>query len=118
MRERVIKVMKVVNKEMLILKRERMSKNRNVIMVMKSVLNDLRDEVRMFRERRRLRGERFANALNIGRNNFVRVKERLNERSLRRLILKDESELSHRRDMFGRERPRFFEMLNKEIGEV
>ena len=59
MKRGVIKVVIIVNKEVLILKRERVSKDRKVIMVMKSVLNELSDEVRVVRGGRFGR-ERFA----------------------------------------------------------
>ena len=59
MKRGVIKVVIIVNKEVLILKGERVSKDRNVIMVMKSVLNELSDEVGVVRGGRFRRG-RFA----------------------------------------------------------
>tara|TARA_Y100001970_G_C13871732_1_gene669347 strand:+ start:389 stop:676 length:288 start_codon:yes stop_codon:yes gene_type:complete len=83
MRDGVIKVIKVVNKEMLILKGERVSKDRDVILVMKSVLNDLRDEVRIVVRGGRFRRGRFAQAFKVSREKFLRVNERLNERDLR-----------------------------------
>ena len=49
----------IVNKEVLILKGERVSKDRKVVMVMKSVLNELSDEVGVVRVGRFRRG-RFA----------------------------------------------------------
>ena len=55
----VVKVVLVVNKEILILKRERVSANRKVELVMKSVLNELSDEVGVERVGRFRRG-RFA----------------------------------------------------------
>ena len=59
MKLRVIKVVIIVNKEVLILKGERVSKDRKVVMVMKSVLNELSDEVGVERGGRFRRG-RFA----------------------------------------------------------
>ena len=59
MKLRVIKVVIIVNKEVLILKGERVSKDRKVVMVMKSVLNELSDEVGVVRVGRFRRG-RFA----------------------------------------------------------
>ena len=59
MKFRVIKVVVIVNKEVLILKGERESKDRKVVMVMKSVLNELSDEVRVVRGGSNRRG-RFA----------------------------------------------------------
>ena len=59
MKLRVIKVVIIVNKEVLILKGEGVSKDRKVIMVMKSVLNELSDEVGVVRGGRFRRG-RFA----------------------------------------------------------
>ena len=59
MKRGVIKVVIIVNKEVLILKGERVSKDRKVITVMKSVLNELSDEVRVVRGGRFGR-ERFA----------------------------------------------------------
>ena len=55
----MIKVVIIVNKEVLILKGERVSKDRKVVMVMKSVLNELSDEVGVERGGRIRRG-RFA----------------------------------------------------------
>ena len=75
----VVKVVKVVNKEILALKRERVDANRKVELVMKSVLNELRDEVRVVRRGGRFRRGRFAYAFKVSREKFLGVKERLNE---------------------------------------
>ena len=56
----VVKVVKVVNKEILAIKREKVSANRKVELVMKSVLNELSDEVGVVRGGRRFRRGRFA----------------------------------------------------------
>ena len=60
MKRGVIKVVIIVNKEVLTIKGERVSKDRDVIMVMKSVLNELSDEVGVVRGGRRFRRGRFA----------------------------------------------------------
>ena len=75
----VVKVVKVVNKEILALKREKVSANRKVELVMKSVLNELRDEVGLVRRGGRFRRGRFAHAFKVSREKFLGVKERLNE---------------------------------------
>ena len=59
MRVWVVEVVIIVNKEILALKRERVSANRKVELVMKSVLNELSDEVGVERGGRIRRG-RFA----------------------------------------------------------
>lgn len=82
---RMIKVIIVVDEEMLLLERERVSRDRNVKRVMReSIMNDLRDEIRIRnrgRERRR-RFKSFANARDISVNKFLIVKEVLNEKRL------------------------------------
>ena len=113
----VVKVVKVVNKEILALKRERVNANRKVELVMKSVLNDLRDEVGVVRRGGRFRRGRFADAFKVSREKFLRVKERLNERDLRRDIMKEKSKLIHEVDMLRREFARLFKMVNEEISE-
>ena len=113
----VVKVVKVVNKEILAFKRERVSANRKVELVMKSVLNELRDEVGVVRRRGRFRRGRFADAFKVSREKFLRVKERLNERDLRRDIMKEKSKLIHEVDMLRREFARLFKMVNEEISE-
>ena len=113
----VVKVVKVVNKEILALKRERVSANRKVELVMKSVLNELRDEVDVVRREGRFRRGRFAHAFKVSREKFLRVKERVNERGLRRDIMKEKSKLIHDFDMFRSEFARLFKMLNEEISE-
>ena len=84
----VVKVMVIVNKEVLVMKRERVSANRKVELVMKSVLNELRDEVGVVGRGGRFRRGRFAQAFKVSREKFLGVKERLNERDLRRDIFK------------------------------
>ncbi len=47
----------------------------------------------------------------------MRVKERVNERGLRRDIMKEKSKLIHEVDMLRREFARLFKMVNEEISE-
>ena len=48
----------------------------------------------------------------------MRVKERVNERGLRRNIIKEKSKLSHGGDLFVREVTGLFKMLDEEIREI
>lgn len=60
-----------------------MSRDRNVKRVMReSIVNDLRDEVRIRGRGRRRRKASFANARDISMNKFLVVKEVLNEKRL------------------------------------
>ena len=122
----VVKVVMVVNKEILILKRERVSANRKVELVMKSVLNELRDEVDVVRREGRFRRGRFAHAFKVSREKFLGVNERLNEvdlsvdekiMSFSNTMGFEKSKLSHGGDLRLREYARIFKMLNEEISE-
>ena len=79
----VIKVVIVVDEEVLIIEIERVSGDREVIRVEKRVVNDLRDEVIGRGRFRRGRFKIFANARDISMDNFLVVKEVLNKRCLR-----------------------------------
>ena len=80
---RMIKVIIVVDEEVLLLERERVSRDRNVKRVMReSIVNDLRDEIRIRGRERRRRFKSFANARDISVNKFLVVKEVLNEKRL------------------------------------
>ena len=111
----VIKVVIVVDEEILLLERERVSKDRQVIRVGKRFLNDLRDEVIGTGRIRRGRFKIFANARDISMDKFLVVKEVLNKRCLRGGGVEGVSDC---KEIVDRERrDSFFEMLNKEISE-
>lgn len=79
----VIKVVIVVDEEILLLERERVSGDRQVIRLDKRLVNDLRDEVIVRGRFRRGRFKIFANARDISMDKFLVVKEVLNKRCLR-----------------------------------